>query len=564
MTAKIKIRHDFVPKIFDILRSGKYSWRFFGTDIFTGITIAVITIPLSMAFGIAAGLTPERGLYTSIVAGFIIALLSGGRFQIGGPTGVFVVISYTIIQASGYEGLAAATLVSGVILLIAAFSRLGSWIKYIPYPMIAGFITGIAVNLFTSQIKDFFGLTTEKVPPDFISKWIALIKAMPTIDLTTFFFSLGSLLVIVFIRRFIPIVPWGITTVVVATAISWGFDLPLETIYSKFGEFKREFPFPSLPDMADAFSDWKNLVPNAFTLAFLTAVEALIAAVVADGLAGTRHKSNCELMAQGTGNIFSIFWGGIPATAAIARTATNVKIGAKSPISGMCHSIALLLILLAFAPYASRIPLAVLAAVLIMVAWNMAEVERFRHLFKAPAGDVAVMLITFFLTLLTDLAIAAAIGIILASFLFMKRMVEISRVVSFDEIEKIQEGETPEKDGIEKKHIPDGIEVYEINGPFFFGVADSLKDVLDNFEFPPKVFILRMRKVPVVDASGMHALKDFYYKCQRQNTILLLSGVNRNVLHVLKKYGIIDLIGKGRTFSKIDQALNYAEKIVEK
>jgi len=553
---------EFVPKSWICLKTYKLS--LFRNDLLAGITVGLVALPLAMAFAIASGLTPEKGLHTAIIAGFIISFLGGSRFQIGGPTGAFVVIIYDIVQRIGYDGLVLVTLMGGVILLIAAFSRLGALIKYIPYPLITGFTTGIAVIIFSSQIKDFLGLKMAHVPADFIPKWTAMFSALPTFDLSTFSLALGTLILIILIRRFLPVLPWGIASVAVATIIAYTFHLPVETIASRFGEIKRSLPSFSVPDFFSMFSHLREYIPDAITIAFLAGIESLLSAVVADGMAGTRHKSNCELMGQGIANICSVSFGGIPATGAIARTATNIKTGAKTPVAGMIHALTLLLIILAFAPIVSQIPLAALSAVLVMVAWNMSEIEHFRHLFKAPLGDVAVLLTTFLLTVLVDLTVAVGVGMILAVFVFVKRMGDLSQIVSLATLEKeyTQESEKYDLEMLDRKKIPHGIEIYEITGPFFFGVADSLKSVLSNLEFRPKVFILRMRKVPAIDASGMYALKDFYQKCKREGTILILSGVSASLQKSLKKFGIINLIGERHIFPHIDAALGYATQVV--
>lgn len=546
---------QFVPKSWMFLR-GNYSLDLFKKDLIAGLTVGVVALPLAMAFAIASGVSPEQGLYTAIIAGFLISFLGGSRFQIGGPTGAFVVIIYAIVQRNGYEGLVIVTLMAGVMLLIAAFSRLGSLIKYIPYPLITGFTTGIAVIIFSSQVKDFLGLKMATVPADFIPKWTAMLAALPTLDPTTFFVAAGTLLLIILIRRFIPVIPWGIVSVVIATLVTWGFHLPVDTIQSRFGEISRTLPLPSLPKLSFSISNWQSLFSDALTISFLAGIESLLSAVVADGMAGTRHKSNCELMAQGVANIGSVLFGGIPATGAIARTATNIKTGAKTPIAGIIHSITLFLIILAFAPIVSQIPLAALSAVLVMVAWNMSELDHFRHLFKAPVGDVAVLLTTFLLTVLVDLTVAVEVGMVLAAFLFMKRIGSISGIVSVLEKEETDADEKRHLKEIEKLKIPKGTEIYEINGPFFFGVADSLKDILSNLEFPPKVFIIRMGKVPVIDSSGMHALREFYHKCHRQHTTLLLAEVHPSVHRLLKKFGVVQLMGEKHIFADIQSALN--------
>ncbi|MBS0615043.1 MAG: sulfate permease [Verrucomicrobia bacterium] len=550
---------EFTPKSWSLLRQG-YTLGLFKNDLLAGITVGIVALPLAMAFAIASGVSPEKGLYTAIVAGFLISLLGGSRCQIGGPTGAFVVIIYAIIQKSGYEGLAIVTLIAAALLLIAAFSRLGSLIKFIPYPLVTGFTTGIAVIIFSSQIKDFFGLKIPNLPADFIPKWLAIFAALPTLDATTFGLALGSLIAIILIKRFIPVLPWGITAVVLATLVSYFFELPVDTIASRFGEIKRSFPLPSIPSFAGINLDWKNLIPDAITVAFLAGIESLLSAVVADGMSGSRHRSNCELMAQGFANVGSILFGGIPATGAIARTATNIKSGAKTPVAGMIHALTLLLIIFAFAPLVSQIPLAALAAVLIMVAWNMSELEHFVHLFKAPLGDRVVLLSTFLLTVFVDLTTGVEVGMILAVFLFVKRMGDMPGVISLA-FEKETTSEKYDLEAMEQKKLPRGVEVYEITGPFFFGVADSLKNVLSNIERPPKVFILRMRKVPIIDASGMTALSEFYDKCHKEGTILLITEMSDDLQGPLKKFGLIERIGTENIFSHIDQALERSSRI---
>lgn len=543
---------EFIPKSWSVFR-GRYSLSFFKNDLIAGLTIGIISLPLAMAFAIASGVDPERGIFTSIIAGFLISLLGGSRLQIGGPTGAFVVIVYGVIQRFGYDGLVVATLMAGAILLIAAFSQVGKLIKYIPYPLVTGFTAGIAVILFSSQVKDFFGLQIENLPADFFPKWCAIILAFPTIHLPTLLMSLGLLFLIIFIRRFFPVIPWAIVAVVVGTLVSYGFNLPLDTISSRFGEIPRVIPVPSLPNFSGTFANLHELIPDAITIAFLAGIESLLAAIVADGMAGTRHKSNCELFGQGIANMSSVIFGGIPATGAIARTAMNIKAGAKTPVSGMIHALTVFLIVFAFAPMVSQIPIAALSAILMMVAWNMSEYHHFRHLFKAPKSDVIVLLTTFILTVVVDLTVAVQVGLILSLFLFMKKIAMISEV-----------GKSLKKNDVEpldRKTLPPHVEIYEITGPLFFGVADSLKNVLANLEYPPKVFILRMDKVPFIDASGMHALTEFYNKCQKRDTLLFLTEVKKPVHDTLKKYGLTTLVGERRIFDNLDAALKKAESI---
>lgn len=561
MRKKIPFWKEFIPKSWITCRKG-YSLAFFKQDLTAGVTVGVVALPLAMAFAIASGVGPEKGLYTAIIAGFLISLFGGSRFQIGGPTGAFVLVLYMIIQRDGYTGLAAASLLAGVFLIVAAFFRLGSFIKYIPYPLIVGFTTGIAVFIFSSQIVDFFGLHMEVVPVDFIDKWRAIFSSFSTWQPYTFSVALGTLVLITLVRRFFPVIPWGISAVAISTLVCYVFHLPVETIASRFGELSSSLPWPAFPKLSLSWEHVNRLIVNAVTIAFLGGVESLLSAVMADGMTGGRHKSNCELLGQGIGNIGSIFFGGIPATGALARTATNVKSGAKTPIAGMIHSITLLVIVLFLSPVVSLIPLAALSAVLVIVALDMSEFHRFLHLFKAPKGDVAILLITFLLTIFTDLIVAVEVGMILSAFLFMKRVGDFSSIMSFSAWEEKEKEEAERQDlkvFSERRKVPPGIEVYDISGPFFVGIADSLKSVLSYVEFAPKVFILRMHKVPLIDASGMQSLKEFYEKCHKEKTRLLLSGVHSSLMHCLKKFEVVNFIGKENIFSHFDAALKKAE-----
>lgn len=555
---------EFVPKSYLYLRSG-YKAITFRKDLLAGITVGIIALPLAMAFAISSGTTPDRGLFTAIIAGFVISALGGSRVQIGGPTGAFVVIVYDIMQRTGYEGLAISTLLAALFLVLLGIFRLGSWIKYVPHPLVTGFTTGIAVIIFSSQIKDFFGLNMGAPPADFVDKWIAYGKAFSSLHLPTCLLGIGTLAVILAVRKFIPKVPWGIAAIVIATLVSYFFDLPVETIQSKFGQIPRQLPIPSFPSLHIPDGKLAEIVMDAITIAFLAGIESLLSAVIADGMMGSRHKSNCELVGQGMANFASILFGGIPATGAIARTAANIKNGAQTPVAGMIHAITLFLILLFLAPIVSQIPLAALAAVLIMVAWNMSEIGHFIHLLRAPIGDMTILATAFLLTVFVDITIAVTLGMILASFLFMKRMSDYSKTVSLTHLFKEPLSDFPEKydpDAIVRKKIPPGVEVFELQGPFFFGAADMLKDLLVNLEKPPKVFILRMRHVPLIDASGMHALKEFYYKCKSSKTTLLLSGIKGQTAIDLEAFGLTHLIGKSHIFSHIDHALAKSEELL--
>lgn len=549
--------HEFIPKSFLYLRS-RYTRDLFKKDLLAGVTVGILSLPLAMAFAIASGVTPDRGLFTAIVAGFLISALGGSRVQIGGPTGAFVVIIYGIIQRTGYEGLALSTLIAAAVLVLLGIFRLGSWIKYVPHPLIVGFTTGIAIVIFSSQIKDFFGLQMGAPPADFIDKWAAYFRAFPSFDPLTLTVSAATLAAILLIRRFIPRVPWGVSAIALSTFICWAFQLPIETIQSKFGSIPQSLPIPHFPSLTIPEGKFGEILMNGFAIAFLGAIESLLCCVISDGMIGGRHKSNCELVGQGIANFGSVLFGGIPATGAIARTAANVKTGGQTPLAGMIHAMTLFVMIAFFSPIVSQIPLAALAAVLMMVAWNMSEMTHFLRLLKAPAGDMAILATAFLLTVFVDITVAISLSMVIASLVFMKRMSDYSRTVPLTQVFRERGSEFPERtdpDAISKRIVPDGVEVYEIQGPFFFGAADLLKDLCQLFKAPPKVFILRMRHVPMVDASGMHALKEFYHNCRKGNTILLLSGIQERTREDLKGFGLTDLIGEEHIFPHIDAAL---------
>jgi SulP family sulfate permease len=517
-----------------------------------------------MAFAIASGASPERGLYTTIIAGFLISALGGSRIQIGGPTGAFVVIVYGIIQRTGYNGLCLSMLIAALILILLGIFRIGSWIKYVPHPLITGFTTGIAVVIFSTQIKDFFGLKMGAPPADFTAKWLSYFAAFPTFDPLTLSLASGTLGVIVLIRRFFPWLPWGICAIVLATAVCLLFHLPIETIQSRFGDIPRSLPFPSFPSFSIPAEKFKEILIDGITIAFLGGIESLLSAVIGDGMIGGRHRSNCELIAQGIANFASVIFGGIPATGAIARTAANIKTGAQTPMAGMIHALVLYFILYFLAPVVSQIPLAALSAILVMVSWNMSEADHFIRLLKSPYEDRMILLIAFFLTVFVDITVAISVGMILASFFFMKNMSQLSKAVPLSQVFLESQIDFPEKsdpNDLSKKVVPRGVEVYEIQGPFFFGAANMLRDLLSNMK-APKVFILRMRLVPMIDASGMYGLEEFFDQCKKKGTILFLSGVQGQTKQDLKKFGLIETIGEQRIFLNIDTALAKAEEIV--
>lgn len=556
--------HEFIPKSYLYLRY-KYSWALFKRDLIAGLTVGVIALPLAMAFAIASGVSPERGIITAIIAGFFISALGGSRVQVGGPTGAFVVIIYGIIQRNGYEGLAICTLFAALFMVLMGLFKLGSWIKYVPYPLIVGFTTGIAVIIFSSQVKDFLGLNLDEVPADFIEKWRAYIQALPTIDIPTVLMGAGSLILILILRRFFPKVPWGIATIVITTFVYIVFNLPIQTIETRFGHLPHTLPLPQIPSLSIPAGRMQEYLFGGLAIAFLGSIEALLSAVIADGMIGGKHKSNCELFGQGIANFFSVLFGGIPATGAIARTAANVKTGAQTPVAGMIHAVVLFLIIFLLAPVVSKIPLAALASVLIMVAWNMSEINYFCALLRAPKGDIAILLTAFLLTVFVDITFAIALGMIMAMFIFMKKMSDYSKTVQLTSLFQENTADFPERsdpEAISKKTVPAHVQVYEINGPFFFGAADILQDVLNNLQIPPKVFILRMRQVPMIDASGMHALKEFYLRCQKTHTQLLISGIQGRLEYDFKKIGLNRIIGDQNIFPDINQALARAEQII--
>jgi len=553
---------EFVPRSVKVLKSG-YSQKNFFADLYAGITVAIIALPLAMALAIASGVGPERGLYTAIIAGFLISALGGTRRQIGGPTGAFVVIVLGIVQQYGYDGLATATFMAGFILLILGFAGFGKLIKFIPYPVTTGFTSGIAVLIATSQVKDFFGLKFKEMPTKFLDKWFVFYDYANTFNLYAILTGVSSLALLIYIRKTHPKIPSSIVVVVLTSSIVSFFNLPVDTVGSIFGNIPNMLPAPSF--------SWFNLekaqhlIPEATTIAFLAAIESLLSAVVADGMTADRHDSNTELVGQGFANIFSVIFGGIPATGAIARTAANIKAGAHTPVAGMIHALTLLVFMLLLAPLAGKIPLPCLAAMLIMVAWNMSEFDHFRYLLRAPRSDVIVLLTSFLLTVLVDLTVAVEVGIVMASLLFMKRMSDVSEAVTsahlFDEDpENVLKSQNDQQ--VEPRKFPDGVEAYQMTGPFFFGVVDRLKHVLDSIEKTPKVFILRMRSVPVIDATGINALRELYLTCKRQHSVLVLAGVQRQVERSLKNIGLWYDIGTENIVVNTDAAVERAEVII--
>ncbi len=556
---------EFKPALYCTLKQG-YKKECLMGDFFGGITVAIVALPLAMAFAIASGVGPEKGIITAIIAGVVASLLGGSRVQISGPTGAFVVVIYDIVLRHGYEGLALATVMAGVILLFMGFFKMGVVIKYIPYPVITGFTSGIALIIFSSQVVDILGLGLEKLPGDFISKWALILSNIDKTDFYTLIVGLVCITIIILMKKFAPRIPGPIVAVIFGALAVQILQLPIETIESRFGEIPNTIPPPSFY-FDISLEKIKLLIPDATTIALLAAIESLLCAVVADGMIGSKHNSNSELLGQGFANIASVAFGGIPATGAIARTATNIKSGGKTPLSGIIHAIFLGAFMFFLSDFIIMIPMASLAAILMVVAWNMSEAENFKNLLKAPKSDIAVLLTTFLLTVIIDLTVAVQVGIILAAILFIKRVVSVSEIRD-NKLRNLESDDDTEPafdpDNIQYKEIPEGIEVYEIDGPFFFGIADKLKFVLDSIASPPKVFILRMRKVPFIDATGMYALQEFYNKCKTKNTTLILSGVNPPLLKDLHRFGFMKKIGKEMVFNHIDKALAKGRELVEK
>lgn len=548
----------FKPKLFSTLQN--YSKKQFSADVISGIVVGIVALPLAIAFAIASGVSPEKGLFTAIIAGFIISAFGGSRVQIGGPTGAFIVIVYGIVQKYGVDGLTIATFLAGIMLIIMGLVRLGSVIKFIPHPLIVGFTSGIALIIFSSQIKDFFGLQMGAVPADFIGKWSAYFSNFGSINYYAIGIGVGTILLALYFSKITRWIPGSLVAIVLATAAVQLFHLPVDTIGSRFGAIPSSLPSPVIPHID--FATIKELIAPAFTIALLGGIESLLSAVVADGMIGGRHRSNIELVAQGGANIFSSIFGGIPATGAIARTATNVKNGGRTPIAGITHAITLLVIMLFVGKWASLIPLSCLAGILVVVAYNMSEYKSFISLLRGPKGDVAVLLATFFLTVLVDLTVAIEIGMVLAAFLFMRRMTQMSNVdITTKDLSDSEINDDP--NATDKYTIPAGVEVFEITGPFFFGAAYKFKESMEFVETAPKVLIIRMRAVPIIDATGIHTLEEVIKQSRKKETTFVLSGVQPAVMVELEKSGLIEEIGRKNVHTNFDEALKHAHELVD-
>lgn len=547
----------FKPKLFSVL--SELTPQQISRDVTSGILVGIVALPLAIAFAIASGVSPEKGLITAVIGGFLISFLGGSRVQIGGPTGAFIVILYGIVEQYGVNGLMIATIMAGVILMLMGFAQFGSLIKFIPYPVVVGFTSGIAVIILSSQISDFLGLAIDKVPAGFIDKWVAYGSHLSTINPESFLVGMLSLLIILFWPKVSKKIPGSIIAIVAATALVHYFKLDVATIESRFGEIPSTLPAPALPVLD--FATIRQLIMPATTIALLGAIEALLSAVVSDGMIGSRHKSNMELVAQGVANIISPLFGGIPVTGAIARTATNVKNGGRTPVAGMVHALTLLLIMMLFGKWAKLIPMPALAAILIVVAWNMSEHHVFRQLLKSPKSDVVVLLTTFGLTVVFDLTVAIEIGMLLSVFLFMQHMASIANVnIITSELKDREEEDDPNT--IRTRSVPDGVEVFEISGAMFFGAASKFKDAMHIVEKAPKIRIIRMRNVLSIDATGLNMLRELHADSKKTATHLILSGVHAQPLFAMQQYGIYDEIGENNVFGHIDDALDRARELL--
>ena len=555
---------DFKPKLFSSLK--KYDKKTFMADLMAGIIVGIVALPLAIAFGIASGVSPEKGIITAIVAGMMISVFGGSKVQIGGPTGAFIVIVYGIIQQYGMQGLTVATLMAGVFLILLGVLHLGTIIKYIPYPIVVGFTSGIAVTIFSTQIKDLLGMTMESVPSDFIEKWIAYIYNIGNIDMWSAFVGIASVAIIAVMPRFSKKIPGSLVAIIVMTVVAlllkqYAGVTSIETIGDRFS-ISSQLPGAVVPELT--WETIKGLVGPAVTIAVLGAIESLLSATVADGVIGDHHNSNTELIGQGIANIASPIFGGIPATGAIARTMTNINNGGRTPVAGIIHAVVLLLIFLFLMPLAQYIPMACLAGVLVVVAYGMSGWRSFLAMARRnPKSDVTVLLLTFFLTIIFDLTVAIEFGLICACLLFMRRMAETTEVHAIINEIDLNEDADMQSGNLEHLTIPEGVEVYEINGPYFFGAGNRFEDIMARYGNRPKVRIIRMRKVPFIDSTGLHNLENMCLMSQKEGITIVLSGVNPKVEAVLKRNNFNHLLGEENICNHIDLALARASELVK-
>lgn len=545
----------FVPKLVSTLRA--YDRVQFAHDAVAGVIVGIVALPLAIAFAIASGVSPERGLWTAIVAGFVISALGGSRVQIGGPTGAFVVIVYGIVQQYGLDGLMAATLMAGVILVVMGLAGFGSAISFIPHPLVTGFTSGIALIIFSSQVKDFLGLRMGAVPASFVGKWSAFFEHASEATPAAVATALAAFAIIVFWPKVSRRIPSPFVALIATSVAARVLHLPVETIGTRFGEINASFPHPVVPHLT--LEQLTGLVGPAFTIALLAAIESLLSAVVADGMIGGRHRPNVELVAQGVANFVSPLFGGIPATGAIARTATNVKNGGRTPVAGIIHSLTLLVITLFAGRWAAYIPMATLAAILVVVAYHMSDWRGFRSELRSPKSDVVVLLTTFALTVLVDLTVAIGVGMVLAAFLFIRRMASVTNItVVTDQLDEDGTPRVNESETLDARRIPKGVEVFEITGPLFFGAAAAFKDALASIADRPRVLIIRMRYVSALDSTGMHALADLVHRSRSEGTQVFLAEVHMQPLVALTGSAALDEIGRAHLFDSLEQALEAA------
>ena len=556
----------FTPRLVSELRN--YSKEKFVADLMAGLIVGIVALPLAIAFGIASGVSPSQGILTAIVGGFIVSALGGSRVQIGGPTGAFIVIIYGIVSnpALGLSGLMIATMLAGLFLILLGACRLGTIIKFIPYPIVVGFTSGIAVTIFTTQIKDLFGLTLEVgLPGDFISKWGVYLQNFASIDWATTAVGVLSVLIIILTPKISKKIPGSLVAIILMTVAVYFLNsytkFHVDTIYDQFGEIKAGIPALTVPDIS--WENVKSLFPTAMVIAVLGAIESLLSATVADGVCGDHHNSNQELIGQGVANLCTPLFGGIPCTGAIARTMTNINNGGRTPVAGIVHAVVLLVIFLVLMPLAAYIPMSCLAGVLVIVSYNMSGWRTFLQLMKNPKSDIAVLFITFLLTVIFDLTIAIEVGLLIACLLFMRRMAETTQIkVIADEIDPNEETDAV----VHEEHlvIPDGVEVYEINGPYFFGIANKFEELMAAMNDHPKVRIIRMRRVPFIDSTGIHNLQNLCEISHREGTHIVLSGVTPNVYAVLEHNGFCRLLGKDHICPNINVALERAAAILKR
>jgi len=551
------MKSDFTPKLFTLLKQG-ISKETITKDILSGVIVGIVALPLAIVFAIASGVSPEKGLITAIIAGLIISFLGGSRVQIGGPTGAFIIIVFGIVQQYGIEGLTIATFMAGFFIILMGLARLGNYLKFIPYSLIVGFTSGIALIIFSSQVSDFLGLGIKTLPADIIEKWKTIFQNLSKINLYAVAISIITIIIGVYFHKITKKIPGAFVAIILATLAVYFLNIPVETIESRFGEIPNTLPAPSIPSID--YETIKLLVQPAFAIALLGGIESLLSAVVADSMIGGKHRPNAELVAQGAANIASAVFGGIPATGAIARTATNVKNGGRTPIAGIIHALILLAIILIFGKWAKFIPLSCLAGILIVVAYNMSEWRQFVSILKSNRMDVIILITTFVLTVFFDLIIAIEIGVVLSSFMFMKRMSQSIQVqnltTSASEEDILFEGE--------KIEVPENVMLYEINGPLFFGAARNFQQTLTNLHLKPKVIIIRMRYVPFIDATGFQSLKEIITIYKERGIKVLLSGIQTDLRKEFEKNQFYDTLGKEFVLDHINQAIEMAKELTMK